>query len=871
MIKKFQLKNKMNVLLVESKKAPVVSVQMWVRNGSADERKGEEGISHFIEHLVFKGTSRYKVGEIAKTVEGAGGELNAYTSFDQTVFYVTISSQFQDVGLDVISEMMLRPQFDPQEIENEKGVVIEEIKRSNDSPHRQASRLLFSGFYKKHPYGVPVIGYAENIQNVSAEEIVKYYEERYNSENMLLVVVGDFSTAEMKKKVVQKFDIPIKRKLRKVSRKVEPKKTRPHIKVQESQFKENFLYLVWPAPNGYAKDVLALDFLAMILGQGESSRLVKSIKLEKHLATSIGVSSYTPRDNGLFAISLTVKTENVAQALQEINNCLSEFLKSGPNPEELSKVRLNLESEKFYSLETVDGMANLYGHNEYFFSDYKMFSKQLSLMAQLTEKDILRVAKKYLVPEKLQAYGLVSSKKDSFEKELKSFLKNYSASFKQKNKSRKKVLRTKTKKAKKLNWSPQTSSGQVERFVLPNGVRVLIREIKETPVVQLKTALLGGVRYEDPKQSGINELLSRCFTAGTGAMSEADISEKLDGLASSISGFGGRNSVGLSMTSLSPFADEVFEVYHQVLRQPLFEASAVDREKGLMLEALKNRDDNPAQKCILNLNRELFGVHPYGRDPLGSSETLSAVTKKNIQQFHKAVINPKNMVVSVAGPIQSGQWRKKIESQFSSLEWSSQEFPPIELSKLTRQRSVFEEQNKEQAHIAVAYPGLTLFDKRRFALEVLQSVLSGQGGRLFIELRDKMSLAYSVAPLRLDGLDCGFFGAYIGCSPEKSKKSIEMMRAEFLKLQSDLIPRFELENAKRYLVGRYAIANQRTSQVVSLPLFDELYGGDYLEHLSYVKNIESVTAEEIQSLAQTIFSGPEVISHVGPKSSESLA
>ena len=172
MLKKFQLKNGLNVLLMESHKSPVVSVQMWVRTGSADEQKGEEGISHFIEHLVFKGTEKFKVGEIASIVEGAGGELNAYTSFDQTVFYVTISKEFAETGLDVISQMMGFPAFDATEIDNEREVVIEEIKRGQDSPGRVASQLLFSTAYKKHPYGIPVIGYDKNIRKVSKKTLV---------------------------------------------------------------------------------------------------------------------------------------------------------------------------------------------------------------------------------------------------------------------------------------------------------------------------------------------------------------------------------------------------------------------------------------------------------------------------------------------------------------------------------------------------------------------------------------------------------------------------------------------------------------------------------------------------------------------------
>ncbi len=214
----------MKVLLIESKKSPVVSVQMWVKTGSADEQKGQEGLSHFIEHLVFKGTDKFDVGEIASRVEGDGGELNAYTSFDQTVFYVTISKEFLDSGIEVISQMMGSPKFDADEIDNEREVVIEEIKRGQDNIHRQASRLLFSSVYKKHPYGVPVIGYEKVVREVSRDKILDYYNSRYVPENMTLIIAGDFDSGDIKKTIKEKFGEFKKRKLKKVKRKKSKKK-----------------------------------------------------------------------------------------------------------------------------------------------------------------------------------------------------------------------------------------------------------------------------------------------------------------------------------------------------------------------------------------------------------------------------------------------------------------------------------------------------------------------------------------------------------------------------------------------------------------------------------------------------------------------
>jgi zinc protease len=862
MITKFQLKNKMEVLMVESRKSPVVSVQMWVHNGSADERKGEEGISHFIEHLVFKGTKKYKVGEIAKTVEGSGGELNAYTSFDQTVFYVTISSQFSDVALSVINEMMMHPKFDPQEIENEKEVVIEEIKRSNDSPHRQASRLLFEGFYKKHPYGIPVIGYDENIRNMTAKQIVSYYESRYIPSNMKLVVVGDFNSQEMKKKIVEQFDLPVKRKLRVAKRTVEKKKTKNEIIVKPSAFKETFVYMVWPLPNGFHKDIPALDVLAMILGHGESSRLMRSIKMEQHLVNSVGASSYTPKEPGLFGISATMNGENAEAYLTEVKKELLQFLNEGPTQEEMSRAILNVESEKYYSLETVDGVANLYGHFDFFFGDYRKFNDMMKKMSSVTSSDVLRVAKKYLQPQLMQVFAMTDKDSSKMTKAIEAFTANLK---KEVRAVKSKKLKTLKSKHKKMTWkAPKIAeAGQVEKITLKNGIRLLIREQSDSPALQIKSAFLGGLRLEDPKQAGVNELLSRVWTSGTKSLTEAEISARLESSAASVSAFGGRNSLGVSMTCLQAFADETFELFCDVVKNPVFETQAIEREKSLMLESLRNREDNPAQKCMLNMSREMFGTHPYGRDPLGQKETVQALNQKTVQDYYNRILVPENFVISLVGPVKTSDWVKKIKSAFESMPAKKLEAPPIEKPKLLSNRKASETTQKEQTHIALVYPSISLLDPRRYALEVMQSILSGQGGRLFIELRDKASLAYTVAPLRLDGLDAGYFGAYIGCSPEKSDKAIAMMRAELSRLKEEKVGGSELESAKRYLAGRYAIGNQKGSQLASLALFDELYGLPFNEHLEYSERVMAVTADDIKKLANEIFSQNEVLSIVG--------
>lgn len=390
---KYQLKNGLTVLLVESHKSPVVSVQMWVKTGSADELKGEEGISHFIEHLVFKGTEKYQVGQIAQQVEGAGGELNAYTSFDQTVFHVTISKQFVDTGLDVISQMMGFPAFIESEIDNEREVVLEEIKRSNDSPHRQVSRMLFSTIYKKHPYGLPVIGKESVIKTVSRKTMVNYFHRRYVPENMTLIVVGDFDNKEMKQKVKENFGSFVSYPLKKIKRIAEPKQDRPRILTKKGEFEETFLHIAWPIPKGTHQDIPALDVLAMILGQGDSSRLMRKLRIENHLTNYCTSSTYTPMDRGFFVISSSLNFDNLAATLEEIGQQLKLILTDSVNQEELQKAITNVESDQYYGMETVDGMAQIFGSYEHLFQDYKQFKDFIRNVSSITEKDLQKVAK----------------------------------------------------------------------------------------------------------------------------------------------------------------------------------------------------------------------------------------------------------------------------------------------------------------------------------------------------------------------------------------------------------------------------------------------------------------------------------------------
>lgn len=864
LIKRKKLSNGLSVLLIEDHKSPVVSVQMWVKTGSADERKGEEGISHFIEHLVFKGTKRYGVGAIASTVEASGGELNAYTSFDQTVFYVNISKEFSDVALDVISEMMGFPLFESGEIDNEREVVLEEIKRSNDSPGRQASRLLFSTVYTKHPYRIPVIGYDRIIRKVSRKVLVDYYQSRYVPSNMHLVVAGDFDMKEMAKKVEAAFGRIESYKLRKVKRPKEPPQTSPRVKVKQAPFEEAQFHVAWRIPGAAHKDIAALDVLALILGQGESSRLTQKLRLEKALTNSIGAGTFTPKETGLFTISASLNVEQAENAFEALKTELVRIAAEPPTIDELRKAIVNLESEEFYSMETIEGMARKAGSLENLMGDYAYFEKFMKQVYALKPEDVQKAARKYLDAKALTIVMMTPRNEKELTRKLRAWTKKYAKEFEAAKKAKAKpVKRPALKKVRSTLGKGAVTAATIEKHELSSGTTVIFRESRATPVFSAKAALLGGLRAENGLNSGVTELLSRVWTSGTKNLNEADIARKIEAIAGSINAFGGRNSVGLSTQSISPFEDDALSLFEEVLTDPIFSESAIEREKAVMLETIRSREDNPTQLVSQLFAESMFNGHPYARDLYGTRDSVQKLTRDDVVTHFNQMMGARNLTITVTGSIDKDKWLSRLEEATSRLPAGAPFITKFEHEGPKEEIRQFKELAREQTHIIVGYKGLTLDDRKRYILQIIQSILAGQGGRLFIELRDKASLAYSVAPVRMEGLDTGYFGAYIGCSPQKGAKAIEMMDAEFRKLVEHHVSDAELDRAKRYLIGRHDIDLQRSSAICSAILFNEIYGIPSDEIFRYAENLRDISARDVQDLATEIFSRPRVICAVG--------
>ncbi len=865
---KFQLKNKLKVLLIQSKKSPVVSAQMWVKTGSADEKKNEEGISHFIEHLVFKGTDKFKVGEIANLVEASGGELNAFTSFDQTVFYVTISKNFSDVALDVISQMMGHPTFVPDEIDSEREVVCEEIKMGQDSPGRRSSRLMFTAAFKKHAYGIPVIGYDKNVRSWPAQKIKRYFQSRYVPSNMFLVISGDFEISEMKTKVQEYFSDFKTFKLKKIKRTKEPVQKRYQYASEIYDIQDKHLHFVFKAPNVKHKDVPALDVLAMLLGQGDSSLLVKKLRLEKPIVSGVSAFNYNPQDIGLFAISAQYQEEN-KKAADKFSEVATEVIRqidfiqnNSPTWSEIKRARVGISSEQFYSVETVDGLANKAGTLEFYLGDANGHKKYLAAINRISPEDVQKVAKKYLKLDQLSAAFMGSNSK----KDADQFLQSIPAIWK-KLVSVKKPPMVKNKKVSipKLiaHSANKKSENAVEKIEFDSGIKLLLKSESDIPTVSSKFIFKGGARLETPETMGLSEFATRTWMSGTKTKTEAELMQNIEEMAMGLSPFTGKNTFGFSLDYMSAFETSALALGLEVMTESPFQEEVIEREKQILTQQIKSKEDHPSSLCMRQFMQAMFPNHPLAYEATGTLKTLEKLNRNDVIGLKNKVLNPQNLTVAVVGDFNKKEWIKSIQDLEKKLQRKTDNNKSFKLSKLEENKKVFLNKDKEQSHVIIGWRALSITDPDRFALQTIQAILAGQGGRLFNELRDKNSLAYSVSPMKMESLETGYFGGYIACSPEKVEKAIEMFQAEFNKLTTTKVPRSELERAKRYLIGQHDIGLQRKSSLCNLIAFDEFYGNDFHQSLNVAAEYQKVTDEKIQELSQRLFAEPYVVSIVG--------
>ncbi len=831
------LDNGMTVLVKEVPSAKVATVQIWVKAGSIYEEADEGGITHLIEHMIFKGTKNRGPGAVAAAIEEKGGQINAYTSYEYTVYHATLPARDWGVALDVLTDAVRNSVFDAKELEKEKKVVLEEIGMRNDRPEVMFFEEMMKHSYSTHPYRLPVIGTKESVSSFSRADILNYMAKHYQPNNFTVVVVGGVHYEPVIKQVTELFkDLP-KQSVDAQEMVEEPSPSGPKLFSLEEAVNQAQMALVFPITAFDDPDTPVVDVISGILGHGDTSRLYEQLRNKRGLVYTINSSAFTPKYPGLLEITATLDQGRIKETILASLTEIFKLKYVSVEEQELERIKHSLESDFVFNLEKVEGQARVLGSFEALAGDPRE-DEYLEKIRAVTMDDIKRVAHKYFTAHRLTA-GYLTPKGANITLSQEELMH---------------MIKQAEKAAKDSIPSSLVPSylGNVHRFKLDNGITLLVREEPQVPTVAIQAVFPGGLMGETTETNGAFAFVSELLPKSTEHLSSRELSVKLADMAGEISGFNGKNTFGLKAAFLSRFFDDGLELVRDILMTPAFDPEEARKIRPERLASLKQQKDSLTATAFVEFNRVLFQRHPYALNSLGSEEVLTNLAVDDLRKLYKRHARPDSLVLAVAGDVKAKDVSEKVNRLFGSWhksgpKWEMKDIAtPVPPSK--PETSVLA-RNKEQIHIVIGFLGATLTSPDRYALEVLDTVLSGQSGRLFTQLRDKQSLAYSLSSFNLLGLDTGSFGIYIGTSPDKKDEAITSIWHELDQVRSTVIIKEELDKAKNLLLGHYDLSLQTNSAQALDMALSETYGLGLDFGDQYVKAISQVTVEDVKKVA----------------------
>jgi zinc protease len=815
------LDNGLTVILREDRSAPVVSAQAWAQTGSVHEGRWlGAGLSHVLEHMLFKGTATRPPGQIDREVQDAGGYMNAYTSFDRTVYHIDAPNTGTRVAVDVLCDIMQHATLPEDELVKELDVIRREMDMGHDDPGRRAGRRLFETAYTRSPYRFTVIGYRDIFDTLKREDIVGYYRERYAPNNVFFLVVGDIVAGDVLAQIKEAWAKTPSRAIPPMVLPEEPTQAAAREVIEEAPIELGHFHFSWHIPDVRHADIPALDVLATLLGNGRSSRLFQNVREKKALAHSADAWTYNPGLPGLFGMSGVVDAEKFTAArdamLAEV-----ERMKAKPvSKAELAKAVKQFTAGTLATRKTMAGQAQDLGGNWLAASDLNFSQRFLDAVRRLTPADLQRVARQYLTPENRTLYALLPEGT-----------------------------------APKTTASIEVSSrSDIAKFDLPNGLRLLVKEDHRLPFVHFRAGLRGGVLAETAANSGASSMLAKLMMKGTKTRTAEQLATEIESVGGSLDTYSGNNSLGVTAEVLREDFALGLELLTEVLLRPSFPKAELEREREIQLGNLRHQRDELLQSCFKLMKRTLFGDTGYGLDSLGTEATVKGFQVGDLAGMHRQLVTPDNCVLAIYGAVDTKRVVAEVKRAFAN--WKSGAQPsatPQTPDPRSQTRRASDTRDKKQAVLVIGFPGTTLHHEDRYALDLIQEACSDMGSRLFTRIREKLGLAYYVGAQHMAGLAPGYFAFYCGTAPEKAALVEKELLAEADLLSTEGLSEAELKRAKAKIVGQKKISRQDLGGQAMLHALDELYGLGYAHHEQDDVHYEAVTLAQVKAVAARYF------------------
>ncbi|MFH1245613.1 MAG: pitrilysin family protein [Candidatus Omnitrophota bacterium] len=851
------LDNGMTVFLKENNRAPLAHVFLCVFSGSAQEGTlAGHGIAHYIEHMLFKGTTRRPAGKIFQEVESYGGRINGFTSYDYTGFTITVPAKFIYPALDILADMASNAVFDEKELGKERQVILKEIKLGEDSPDRRISRLLWQTAFSTHIYKYPIIGEQQLFEKLTRDNLVKFYRQNYAANNMAVVVAGNIELPAVREYVKELYQhIPANPALNLASVS-EPKQSQR--REQQIRFTTGLTYLML----GYHsvaltdEDCFALDVLASILGDGRSSRLYDSICSKKKQAYSIETTNYTPRYPGLFIISALLEEKNKEPVTSLILDQIRRIKKTGVLENDLERAKNKIASSIIFYQQTLEGLAQNIASDIALTADPLYTEKYLAQINRVSAQDVQRAAEKYLTEENLSIAALVPRKgADSVIKTENIQPKSIQMGREHLSEDALLDAALPPAAAKETLSVNYTETLKIKKYVLNNGITLLVQEDKQLPLVSIKAVFKGGLRVEQEYNNGVCDLTAKMLErGGTRTRTSAEIACIVDSKGAELSSFSGNNSFGLSINLLSKDKNEMLELLADLIMNSSFPSGEFKKERKENLAELKTVQDDIFAYGTKALKESLFLKHPYRFLSIGSEKSLKNLARRDLINFYHQFCAGTNLVLAVFGDVDAEEVYHDVQRLFSGL--LPAELPPgipVEDSGANTARTNFIPVSKEQSLVLMGFKGTTVNSADRFPLEIISQLLSQSSGRLFTQIREKAAAAYTLGSYSVLGIDPGYLVVYAATTAENVERVKTELTNQLNSLKETLIAPEELEQAKTVILGERLMDRQTNSACAMESALDELYGLGYDHYAKYEDKIRGVTSEDIARAAKKYF------------------
>lgn len=826
-----RLPNGLLIYIIKDTRFPLVATRLYVRAGSVNEEPRLAGISHVLEHMVFKGTEHRPKGQVARDVEALGGYLNAATSFDKTYYLTDMPAAHWRTGMDVVKDMAFQAKLDPKELEAEKNVVISELQRGEDSPMSKLFESLQVAGLKNTPYGRPIIGYVDTIKAITADDLRAYVKRWYQPQNMMLLVAGDIDPDAVLAHAQKLFgglrnngDLPVFQPLN-----LGDAAGGPAVEVSRGPWNKVYLGISFPAPGLRDLRSVDLDVLSYLLGGDGTSRFYRKYKYEKQLVDRISVDNMSLARAGLMIVTAQLDADKLEPFWQELTRDLAALKAADFTAESLTRAKFNLQDAMDRAGETLNGLASWLGSVQFDLGGEQAERNLRFAQRNVDEPQLQRAISQWLEPR--QARVRVLAPQNAALPDLEA------------------VLRANWPASGNAAAATTTRPAAKEREVLqlgPGRTLILIPDAT-VPYVSLDLMMPGGNALLKPDQQGLADLAARALTDGSGKLDAQAMERYFSDRAAAVSATAGLQTFGISLTGPSRFNADYFSVLGEVLTQPRFEAKEVRREADNMKSAIRQRADRPLAYMFAKLNPFLYpGGQPYGYDGLGTARNLDRFDRKDVLAFWEQQAG-QPWVLSVAGEYDREAVLAFARSLPEPKSAGLTVAPPTWGSDRDLRLSL---PGRNQAHLLLLFKAVPPTHPDAPALMLLQSVLSGQSGLLFSSLRDEQGLGYTVTSFYRSMPEAGFVAFYIGTTPDKVEQARQGFAKIIAQLKTKPLPAALLKSGGNRLLGEYLRARQSLGDRAGEAATDAVlhYPQDFQKKL--LDKAAAVTPEALQAVAR---------------------